>query len=267
MVMRRFEVFDRPRLGAAIALLLLVSASAASAQTVQRPLYDFVEPNLSGNYWLWNEPGEPAYVYLDYFGRFNAENNLNLGTTIDGMITERELRDGRALVRVVFHVSQAFVVAYDSTRPGPVEDRLLFGHMPGQIQAGEEPGLGEIMLKVEFINTEPGVPLPSLVELFDPPARVELQKILVVATAEGPLSELMGVPDGTPGMLQTTQRGLIDVHGIIKDGDDDVDPAEHVNIWAVGHRRQHPSAGRSRRTADRSSARRRATGRSTSPPG
>ena len=220
---------------AAIAVLFLASAGITSARTIQRPIHDFIAPNLVGGLWLWNEPGDPAYVYVDYFGRFNAEYVLNLGTTIDGMITERELRDGRALVRIVFHVSNALVIAHDSTLPGPVADNLLFGHVPVQIQAGEEPGLGDVLLKLEFINTAPGAPLPNLVELFDPPPGIEMKKFLLVTTAEGPLSELFGVPDGTPGMLQTTQRALFDVYGIIKYGDDNIYPAEHVNIWAVGN--------------------------------
>jgi len=74
-------------------------------------------------------------------------------------------------------------------------------------------------------------PLPSLARLsFFPSPDYTLNKLSLVASASGPLRAAYGVPNGTPGRLQLTQRGLYDVSGLSNNGQDNAFPAEHINI-------------------------------------
>lgn len=226
----------RSLVATAVLAALLFLPSVARAQATQRPIQDFLTPNLGGSYIIWYQGGQTVYVFSDYFGRSNAASNLNLGTKVDGSITENPRRDGRADVHVILHASNALTYCWDSAAPGPtLEDQLVFGHSAAQVFAGADAGLGDDLLTVDFINPAPGAPLPNLTNLiYAPIAGQQLKKISVVITADGTLRALFGVPDGTPGMAHTTQRGMFTSPGLPNNGQDTY-PAEHVKIWATGN--------------------------------
>jgi hypothetical protein len=206
--------------------ILALSPATAEAQATQRPIQDFVTPNLTGGDWSWYEPATNKYMYIDYFGRNNAAYNLNLGTTVDGTVTERPLRDGTAHVHVVMHAANALSYGWDASLPAPFANQLVFGHTVAQVLGGDDAGLGDVILTVDFINSAPGAPLPNI-------TAVPLEKISMVVTADGTLRAAFGVPDGTPGMAHTTQRGLYTAPGLPNNGQDYF-PAEHVDFWATG---------------------------------
>jgi hypothetical protein len=110
---------------------------------------------------------------------------------------------------------------------------LIFGHVPAQVKGGLDPALAETLVTVDFTNSAPGAPLPSLYALsFAPSPNYKFEKLSIVGNATGTLRTAFGVPDGTPGVAHTTQRGLYDVPGQANNGHD-LFPAEKVDIHEI----------------------------------
>jgi hypothetical protein len=205
---------------------------------VQRPIEDFVDTQ--GTFCI----GDPSDCFLfvppieNFLGQSDPANHLlssvdyagladewiigesggaiSFGTTFSGTVTEKPLADGRAKVHVVLHTRNALTwvtectdpegdICFDFTRP------LWFGARADEVlDEGATPALGHITMIIEFINAEPGDPLPDLLQLLiAPEAGQEGPRIsLTRARASGPLREAFGVADGTPGRFNTTQNGL-----------------------------------------------------------
>jgi hypothetical protein len=217
---------------ALVCLFLVLAALPASAQIVHRPIQDFLAGQTQTTSWFEPETGNTMFV--DYANRTNTTFLLGLPTGMDGSITERALRDGRADVKVMLHTSNAYTTA------GQGGVGFVFGSTVGEIIGGREPGLGDSILTVSFINTAPGAPIPNLNNLiFFPLPGQELKFVSIVATAFGPLRALFGVPDETPGSAHTTQRGLFGVPGQGQGLDNDF-PAERIVIKEVGRGRDKP---------------------------
>jgi hypothetical protein len=223
----------RSRLFAVAVGLIALSglAASASAQTTKRPLADWLGPNLAEPIGIiWTEPSNPTWAFIDYFGRNASIVGLNLGSTFEGQVTEKARKDGRADVRVVMHARKVLSYAYDTSIAA-----YVFGHFASQVATGSDPALADVLLTVDFVNVAPGAPLPSLARLsFFPSPDYALNKLSLVASADGTLRAAYGVPDGTPGRLQLTQRGLYDVSGLPNNGQDNNFPAEHINITVTG---------------------------------
>ena len=154
----------------------------------------------------WTDPAEDLGTLIDYAGLVDSFFGLSLGTEFSGSVTERALPDGRALVHVRLHTTNALSIGVVNST-----GEILFGNDPIAVLMGAEPGLGSSHLNVKFINTAPGAPLPDLLVMllcdfgvplppgFCPSA--EFLSLKFVANAEGPLD------DGTSGCLHTTQTG------------------------------------------------------------
>ncbi|BCS35793.1 hypothetical protein TBR22_A50270 [Luteitalea sp. TBR-22] len=210
------------------ALGILSMPTTSAAQAVHRPIADFIGPNLAAPSVIWTEPGNPNYAVIDYFGRLATNQGLNFGSTYDGQVVERALPDGTALVSVSLRARKVLMYAVDTSQANAV----VFGHSAPQVKAGARATLGDAMLTLEFVNTAPGAPLPSLFTIIFGPS---VQKVLLVANAKGTFNAAYGVPDGTPGMLHVTQRGIYDAPGF--DGNpsqDNVFPAESINLTVLG---------------------------------
>ena len=111
-------------------------ASTGSAQSTQRPLADWLGPNMAEPILeIWFEPGNPDFAFIDYFGRMATNNGLALGSSFDGQVTERPRKDGRADVHVVLHSRSVLAYAYDTSQ-GNV---LVFGHSGAQVKIGADP--------------------------------------------------------------------------------------------------------------------------------
>lgn len=159
-----------------------------------------------------------------------------LGTTFDGHIRELPLKDGRAECRVNLQTRNALCWANACGDPcdfdfanGP----MLFGARSTEVLAGMDATLGEINITLLFINTAPGAPMPDIMQiLYAPEEGQELLWFALSATANGPLREAYGVPDGTPGKMTVRQTGnfLGSGQGALADGF----PVEQIRLRVVG---------------------------------
>jgi hypothetical protein len=161
----------------------------------------------------WSDPKTAIFLSADYAGlayRWLKNLGVDLGTTQDGSITERPLKDGRAEVSVILHTRNALTWALDGNSGDFATGTLLFGCRAPDVLAGDTPAVGDCTLQVKFINTAPGAPLPDLQELFFCPAPgMESLTLSFTAQAKGPIRAAFGLPEGTPGFLQTRQTGLL----------------------------------------------------------
>ena len=182
--------------------------AAANAPTQQRPIEDFVMAQgtfFPGEFLIWTDPAAGLFTAIDYAGLLGF---LGLGTEFSGSVTERALPDGRAMVHVRLHTTNAFSFGVDF-----IAGAVVFGNDPGAVIMGAEPGLGSSHLHVRFTNTAPGDPLPDLIQLLLDPAQGQaLLYSQFVANAEGPLG------DGSAGCLHTTQLTPIVMDNDINNG-------------------------------------------------
>ncbi len=215
----------------AIAMLVLLGTAMGFAQAIHRPINDFLETQIYTTRWF--DANHPDwYVIIDYAG-VNANwlltQGVNIGTKLDGDIVERPLPDGTALVQVVLHGRNVFTRVYNPFgEDGPVD---FMGGTRVAVRDGVTPGLGEMLFKLEFINPDGmGAPLP---ELFFGIAPESILSWSMVFKGKGPLHEAVGVPEGTPGMVETTQINR--PHSGKGVPGKDYWPAEHVLVKAIGH--------------------------------
>ncbi|MHC4140440.1 MAG: hypothetical protein ACYSUF_00700 [Planctomycetota bacterium] len=233
-----------------LALSLIAAAAigtnaAGLAPAQQRPIEDFLDmqgtfclPDGMGGCFLFVPPVEnfvglsdPAlglFASIDYAGladqwiRNETGGEVSFSTGFSGAVTEIPLPDGRAEVFVRLHTTNALTWAIegDDLTGAPT----IFGNRAPDVLEGADAALGNSLLRVKFINTAPGAPLPDLLQLlFLPEPEQETLFLTVVATAEGPLP-----PDDTLGCLHTTQVGLFmtNFQGAVAD----VFPVEFIEI-------------------------------------
>jgi hypothetical protein len=223
--------------------------AAASMPVAIRPIADFTSTQGTTNLfippvpdfiaWANNNP-QTLFASVDYAGLANswlvANGGPNLGTQVSGTVTDRPQKDGRSIVTVVLHTTNAntWVVPL----PGDVAaDPLVFGYRAQDLAANPSltPALSESHLQAEFMNTGVGAPLPDLVNAFilgNALPGQELRMLSFRSSGSGPLRAAFGVPDGTPGTLAVTQTGLFQAgfHGAVGDAF----PAEKVILKANG---------------------------------
>jgi hypothetical protein len=217
-----------------IASAVVITNSATAAPAQQRPIEDFVEAQ--GTYCLtfvcdevppcflfvppvenflgWTDPPDCEGVSVDYAGLADAwitgEGGDSFGTEFSGSVTERPLQDGRTLVKVVLHTTNALVWAFEDCDFDFGGAPTIFGHRAPAVLDGASAVLGRSLLRVTFITSAaPGDDLPDLLQVaFCPEAGQEITFLSFVATASGEFTEASDFPDGTPADLQTTQTGL-----------------------------------------------------------
>lgn len=246
---------------AVLAIFLALAPTVVQAQTTIRPISDFISQqgtycldtgrgcvvSPDENFITWTASSQERAISVDYAGLENKKYNLQLGTTMDGNVIERPLNDGRAEVTVQLHTKNAntWAIKFDPNKPFDAYDLgtyqfltadLLFGHRPIDIGPGKEAALGDSYLKLVFINTAPGAPLPDFVQIAfgHPDAGQELKSLEFTAQASGTLREAFGVTDGTPGSANVIQTGLFmtGFKGAVSDGF----PAERIGLKVVGER-------------------------------
>ncbi|MCI0746485.1 MAG: hypothetical protein L0Y58_13875 [Verrucomicrobia subdivision 3 bacterium] len=149
----------------------------------------------------WIDPQSHIFMAIDYAGLANATLGGPLGTVMDGSISERLMADGRAEVDVLLHTRNALTWAIQGTPDNEFDfgsGPLMFGHRLPEVSAGATPALGECTLRMIFLNSAPGAPLPDFFELVL--TRIQdLNWIAFSGRADGPLA------DGTPGRLTVIQ--------------------------------------------------------------
>ena len=158
-----------------------------------------------------SDPDQQLLASVDYAGLADAWSGGALGTTFAGSVIERPLADGRALVKVLLRTGNALTWVVDnSDGSNDFNGPLLFGNRAPEVVDGAEPALGASFYQIEFINTAPGDPLPDLLQIvFFPEEGQEVLRTHLTNRAKGPLTELFGVPDGTPGLETGEQVGLL----------------------------------------------------------
>jgi hypothetical protein len=248
---------------AALFAFLAFSVVAHGQGAVLRPIEDFVDtqgtfcfPDGMGGCLLFVPPIE------NFLGQSDPSNGLlssvdyagladewiggpdgcgeSFGTTFSGSVTETPLADGRAKVHVVLHTRNALTWVTQDDELSNFNNPLWFGYRapdvcdPEQNVEVGDVALGHITMIVEFINAEPGDPLPDLLQLLvAPEPGQEGPRILFTrARAAGPLRQAFGVADGTPGRFDTTQNGLFTTSGggATADGF----PVERISLRVVG---------------------------------
>lgn len=236
----------------AVVLGCITLATIASAQTTTtRDLRDFLNaqgtsfPGYPGPVAGFLGSGDlsvpPRLMSVDYAGLVNrCWPDLHLPTGFSGTIIERPLRDQRAEVTVILHVQNALTwVALGDFASGPV----LFGQrwstagVCGDIATSglTDPVLGDYFMELVFINYAPGAPLPDLLQLFFAPnPGQEVRTMKVHAKAVGPLYNLPGIDDGTPGMASTQQVGLLYKYGTHGKPAIDGFTVERIDLKPVG---------------------------------
>ena len=248
-----------------VSLLLIIAITLVGAghpaPAVQRPIEDFVDrqgrwclynvgppgyqddpctvdsflfvPPIA-NFIGWTDPAEGRLMSVDYAGLADYYAGGAFGTETTGTVTERPLKDGRAEIHVRLYTSNALTwMVDDPDLTGDFNRPLLFGHRAPEVLDGEESALGDSFLHVKLINTAPGADIPDLLQVFIAPE--EGQEVVFLATnasATGPLRELFGVPDGTPGRATVVQTGLCmpPAQGPVWDAF----PAEWIKLQPVG---------------------------------
>ncbi len=225
-----------------------IKAESGSAST--RPISDFLQAQGSTSFfvpplpdfigWTNNNP-MTMFASVDYAGvvanYLVTHGGPDIGTTVDGTISERELPDGRADVSVRLHLQNAltWVIALPAT--DVATDPLLYGTRGTDLLANPAltPTVSNCEMKVEFTNTAVGAPLPDLIAFIlgtADPAQ-QLTAVLINASGAGSLHAAAGVPEGTPGRFNLINNGVF--HVPFKGGTADGFPAEVINLRAAGH--------------------------------
>lgn len=238
------------------ALLVAALAVAIPAQASMRSIQEFVAAQGTyciddgsggcalivppvANFIGWTVNGETPVASVDYAGLANRPFDCGngvigtdnpFGTTTDGMVLERPLKDGRAEITVVLHTKNALTwVADGDFTSGP----LLFGHRVCDVLGGADAALGDSQLQVVFYNSAPGAALPDLMELLI--ARfTDLISLSFRSSADGSLRAAFGVADGTHGRATVTETGTLfrtSFGGATGDGF----PAERITLRATGN--------------------------------
>lgn len=212
-------------LGLVVAALVLVATSSAWAQTVERPIEDFLDAQGTmtnfvppvADYLGWVDPGFVNFALVDYAGLaaeyIEAVTGDSVGTTFTGSVTETVLDENHVQVRVRLKTKNALAFAFEiadvdwEDDPLPfLNTPLSFGERAQDVVLGAEPTLGKSSLDVIFIRKgEPGDSLPDLVNL---EFGSEIVYLDYRVNAEGPLGAGFddGGEDGTPGRLKIRQK-------------------------------------------------------------
>lgn len=194
----------RSRKTIALIAFLSMSVGLALAQTRHRPISDFISTQIQAA--AWGDADTTYAVFFDYAGTYNASliaaGYPDLGTIFLGDISEAVMPDGRTHVSIVLHTQNAVTFGYSVNSLA-----ALLGFRKGEILGGASPVLGDGTLTVDFAHAvPPGGPLPDFVPLcFYPTPDQQVMRMSFTANVKGPLRAAFGVPEGTPGMVQTTQ--------------------------------------------------------------
>jgi hypothetical protein len=185
----------------------------------------FCLPDALGGCLLFSPPLPNALIFchagsrrcasIDYAGlaaNHAATEGVSFGTAITGVVAERVLADGTAMVHLILRTTSAFtwvVEGFDID-----QDPLALGHRVAEVLGGAEPAFTESVLTVSLLNGRPGSPLPDLVELaVAPRADRRIVSLALSAWTEGPLASRFGVPAGTAGFGQIVSTGRTAMRG------------------------------------------------------
>lgn len=153
-----------------------------------------------------NDPQSELGMSVDYAGLADLACGGIAGTTFAGTVREKVLPDGRAEVTVELLTTNAIAWVIDLPIPPPQanpfgEAPVLFGVRweddDGDCVLDGAPALANSQLKVTFIISAPGAPLPDLL-----PVLFFTDDVLAISFHAEAVGEL---PDGTPAIAEVHQ--------------------------------------------------------------
>ena len=236
--------FSRRLFSGALLFGFVLAPATSSAQTVHRSIDEFVaaqgtfcvDDGAGGcvlfvppvaNFVGFTDTVNFLGASVDYAGLADDALGGALGTTFSGTVTERVLKDGRALIKVDLRTDNAntWIIPFDPTSTANQfgENELIFGARVTDIIDGAVPALGTSRLVLEFTNAASGLPLPDFEQLlFAPEPGQELRSVHFDAKANGTFA------DGATGKVHVIERGIFDngFHGAVGDGF----PVELINL-------------------------------------
>ena len=215
---------------AAVVASILSATRPAVAQVRRLPLSDFL--GVQSTQICWSDPVTGNALCFDLYGARAAANGLDLGTTFNGDVQINDLGNGRERVIVNWQTRNAVCAGFNANFDP------TFGFFAVEIAGGAPASLGDGHTIFQW--TQPtGSGIPTQAQIFDDPtgARVP-EKVLTSVICHGQLRAGSGYPEGTPGLGQTTQTGLLRTgvpSGCPPEKDADCFPAEKVQFKANGH--------------------------------
>ena len=219
-----------------ISMALVISAAVARGQTVHTPIQDFV--NAQTNFLIWTDPPHDREFFVDFAGLANEVlmNNgfPDLGTSQSGSVTQRPAPGGR-LVHVDLHADSCLCYARQLSAP----NAMYFGYRISEMIADPTltPAIGSGHFTAEWTDSLPvgSSTMPDMIQLL---LLTALNQHIVRATFEGDafgsLRAGFGVDEGTPGIVKTTQIGLINSPQNTIGGFNGYASTEDINIKVVG---------------------------------
>lgn len=211
---------------ALMSIALVIPAESSFAQTQQLPINVFVAAQPPTQALCWEETANGNILCFDLLGNRNALFNLNLGTSISGGVTIRDLQNGLQAVSVEVITTDAVCWGFDANGDP------AFGQRPLEIADGAKASLGNGLTTLDF--TQPaGAPMPTIGEIVTSlNGTILLSARTSIMCAHGELR-----PSGAPGFAQTTQTVLLNTGvpgGCPPEQDADCAPAEKVQFKPTG---------------------------------
>jgi hypothetical protein len=216
---------------AATGLALILTASAARAQTVHLPVTDFTSIQNSAQ--AWQDPETGSIIVFDAFGRWNNVFGLGLNTQLGGQLSIRDQGDGTQRVIVVLHTKDA--LCYGTNGAG-----IAFGRNLNEVvNQDRTPSLGDGLFRLEFTMPAGGT-LPQWLAALGP-GNDAMATASISCKGELRTNPLTGFVDGQIGFAHTTQTGLFDTGanagiGCPPEQDANCFPSEKVQFKASGRR-------------------------------
>jgi hypothetical protein len=216
-----------------IAGMLLVAPTRSQSQgrVQQLPINAFLAAQAPTQTTIWADPNSSNVLVFDAFGKRNSALALNLGTTVAGQITIRDLGGGIERVTVLVNTRNALCWGFTGF-PSPLVP--AFGRNPAAVAGGAQASLGDGLTRLQF--TEPkDSRLPSYNELSSgtPPYVLESVSTAIMCP-DGELRAGSGFAEGTTGFAQTTQVGLLTTNVPSGCPQSDCFPAEKIQFKQTG---------------------------------
>jgi hypothetical protein len=201
-----------------------LKATTSPLKVTFRPLSEFLDAQGTTsplffppvqNYVGWVDGDRTTFALVDYAGLANdylRKRHVNLGTRVHGFVTQRELASGRAEIAVALFTTNAlgFAQSYpdilsNDTQYPFLNTPTIFGKKAQDVANDKEAAVGQSIFLITFFISEPGAPLPDLVDVVDVDHHPEFSPVDINFTATIPGK----CKHGTRAVLHVDQTGPV----------------------------------------------------------